>query len=89
MIICALVRYLRANPLACDSASGIARWWLQPEIHVSMEALMHALEWLKQRGIVEQSAGTDGRTRYRRRGNDEALDAAVAERDAAVPRRTC
>ena len=76
-IVHSLARYLRAHPLACDSASGIAQWWLAPD-EMSMGALERALEWLKQRGVLEETLGSDGRTRYRRRGDDQALDAAVA-----------
>ena len=79
-----LARYLRANPLACDSAPGIARWWFKPENMVSMNVLYQALEWLKSRGALEESVGADGRVRYRRRGDDAELDLAVAAREAIM-----
>jgi hypothetical protein len=85
-IVRSLARYLRAHPLACDSASGIAQWWLQPDDDVSMDALMRALDWLKRCDVVEDTAGSDGRTRYRRRCDDQALDAAVAARDTVLRR---
>jgi hypothetical protein len=78
----ALARYLRANPLACDSATGIAQWWLKPGEEVSMDVLARALEWLKETGALEESTGADGRVRYRRRGDDSVLDLAVAAREA-------
>jgi hypothetical protein len=81
-IVHALARYLRSNPLACDSAAGIAQWWL-PESEVSMEAVLHALECLKEVGALEETAGADGRVRYRRRGGNKALDAAVAALEGA------
>jgi hypothetical protein len=77
-----LASYLRANPLACDSALGIAQWWFKPENMVSMDVLVQALEWLKRRGAVEESVGADGRVRYRRRGDDAVLDRAVTTREA-------
>jgi len=77
-VVRALVQYLRANPSACDSASGIARWWLQPDHEVSMSVLVSALEWLKRNGVLEDSSGADGRVRYRRSGDDAALDRALA-----------
>jgi hypothetical protein len=77
-----LASYLRANPLACDSALGIAQWWFKPEDMVSMDVLVRALEWLKSRGALEESVGTDGRVRYRRRSDDAGLDLAVAAREA-------
>jgi hypothetical protein len=82
-----LAHYLRTHPFASDSASGIAQWWLPPA-EVSMEVLECALEWLKQQGAIEESAGADGRTRFRRCGNDQALDAAVAARAGLEPWQT-
>ncbi len=81
-VVRALVQYLRANPSACDSASGIARWWLQADHEVSMNVLVRALEWLTRNGALEASAGADGRVRYRRSGDDAALDKALASRAA-------
>jgi hypothetical protein len=79
-----LASYLRANPLACDSALGIARWWFKPENVVSMDVLVRALEWLERRGAVEQSVAADGRVRYRRRGDDAVLDLALTAREATT-----
>lgn len=87
-IVGGLARYLRANPLACDSASGIASWWLPPDDRVAMSSLLQALEWLKQHGALEVLVGSDGRTRYRRSGDDHALNAAVAARARYALRRT-
>ena len=64
-IVRSLAQYLRAHPLACDSASGAAQWWLLPD-EASMDVVERALEWLKQCGVLEETAGSDGRTRYRR-----------------------
>ncbi len=80
-IVCALAKYLRANPLACDTADGISSWWLvaQP---VSMEKLLQALDWMQQNGLVEEVVAADGRLRYRRIASDErfvALDLACGK----------
>jgi hypothetical protein len=80
VVVRALVSYLRTHPLACDSALGIAHWWLEPEDVVSMDVLVQALEWLKSQGALEESTGADGRVRYRRRGDDGLLDRIVAAR---------
>ena len=85
-VVRSLGRYLRANPLACDSASGIAQWWFKPEDEVSMDVLVQALEWLKRSGALEESTGADGRVRYRRRGDDIVLDRALSARESIVRR---
>ncbi|WP_341892305.1 hypothetical protein [Variovorax sp. YR752] len=82
-----LARHLRAHPLACDSAEGIAQWWLAAE-PASTKVLAGALDWMVARGVLEQSAGQDGRRRYRRLGDDRALDAAVAARASVDGRRS-
>lgn len=82
-----LAHYLRVHPLASDSASGIAQWWLLPA-KVQMDVLECALGWLKQQGVIEETAGADGRSRFRRRGDDQALDDAVAARARLAPRQT-
>lgn len=88
-VVRSLGRYLSAHPLACDSATGIARWWLKPEEQVSTDVLIHALQWLKDRDALEELTGADGRVRYRRRGDDAALDRAVAAREALRGRTKC
>ena len=76
-LVRAISRYLRINPLACDTSDGIARWWVGAEqvIESDVEA---ALGWMQKNGIIETSLAADGRVRYRR-----ALDADI---DAALDR---
>jgi len=76
-IVRTLAVYLRANPLACDTISGIARWWVDPEVRVSTTELADALTWLTRFGALEVVATGDGRKRYRRVGDDSVLDAAA------------
>jgi hypothetical protein len=76
-VVRALARYLRANPLACDSLEGIGRWWLAAH-PVTPEELMRALGWMKEQGLVEELVAADGRLRYRRLGSEAMLDAAIA-----------
>jgi Fe2+ or Zn2+ uptake regulation protein len=61
-----LSRYLRNNPLACDSAEGIARWWLGGDTPVDDAVVKRALEQLQASGVVEVLTAADGRVRYRR-----------------------
>ena len=75
-IVCALARYLRANPLACDSFEGIRRWWLAAH-SVTPEELVRVLTWMKDQGLVEELVAADGRLRYRRGGPEAVLDAAI------------
>jgi hypothetical protein len=71
-IVRALADYLRANPLACDTADGISRWWLASQ-SISMERLLQALGWMKRHHLVEEMLAADGRLRYRRIASDEQL----------------
>jgi hypothetical protein len=80
-VVCALARYLRANPLACDSLDGIGRWWLAAH-PVTPEELVQALSWMKEQGVVEELVAADGRLRYRRRGPEALLDAIEANCDS-------
>jgi len=76
-VVCALARYLRANPLACDSLEGIGRWWLAAH-PVTPEELVIAVGWMKEQGLVEELVAADGRLRYRRGASEAVLDAAIA-----------
>jgi hypothetical protein len=58
-------RYLRINPLACDTSEGIARWWLGTE-RVAEGDLAAALTYMEHKGIIEARKAADGRIRYRR-----------------------
>lgn len=75
-VVRALARYLRANPLACDTADGIGRWWMGPD-RVSTADLMKALDYMKRHGLMEEVFAVDGRTRYRRCASEAQLQAAI------------
>jgi hypothetical protein len=68
-IVSRLSQYWREHPDACDTSSGIARWWIdvdpQPVSAAQVEA---ALEWMSACGLVESLPAADGRVRYRRAG---------------------
>lgn len=88
-----LSRYLRDNPLACDTAEGIARWWLASAAPVDMRLLMSALERMQATGAIEVLRAADGRVRYRRSAVEEASGPSPPEktgpsRERKRPRRT-
>jgi hypothetical protein len=71
-----LSHYLWRHPNACDTAEGIARWWLlgartPPPLPVVLSALDH----LVALGLLQAHRATDGRVRYRRPPADAAHDA--------------
>lgn len=71
-----VARYLRANPLACDTLEGIGRWW--PGAGSAGESVLAtALSWMRDMGIIEESMAADGRVRYRRAALDAGVDAAL------------
>lgn len=68
------------NPLACDTAEGIARWWLRANAGLTVENVTVALAWMKRRGLVEELQAADGRVRFRRTDGDvEARLARLAD----------
>jgi hypothetical protein len=75
-IVVQLARYLRANPLACDTQEGIAQWWLGVDGLIAGE-LETALERLESIGVVTRSHATDGQVRYHRAGLNAAVDAGL------------
>ncbi len=78
-IVRALAHYLYANPLASDSAGGIRRWWFDEEFLGPEYLLDRAIYWMKEHGLIEELAGSDGRVRWRRIGSDEQMRALLAE----------
>lgn len=76
VIVVQLARYLRANPLACDTSEGIAQWWLDAD-GVAANELETALERLKHIGVVMRSRAADGQVRYHRAGLNATVDAGL------------
>jgi hypothetical protein len=72
-IVMALAHYLIANPSACDSIEGMQRWWFDQEPPWPKHQLETATRWMQARRLIEESVGSDGRTRYRRVGSEEAF----------------
>jgi hypothetical protein len=69
-IVTALARYLYVNPLASDSLEGIRHWWFNQECPWPEAWIEEAVSWMKERKLVEELNGSDGRVRYRRIGSD-------------------
>jgi hypothetical protein len=78
VIVEGLIAYVFANPLACDTEDGIARWWLS-DCHQSSHDVATALGWLVRKGLLQTVTAADGRTRYRRIATDDSLKAALDE----------
>lgn len=81
-IVRRLASYVDANPFACDSPTGIARWWLHLEVE-DTASLQQALAWMQARHLMEEIVAPDGRLRYRRIGAKEQFELALASIDAA------
>jgi hypothetical protein len=73
-IVRLVARYLRDNPLASDTAEGIAHWWL-PAGTTNGETLQQALSHLIALGAVEAVNASDGKVRYRRATGGAEIDA--------------
>jgi len=69
-----LASYVVVNPRACDTAPGIATWWLELD---DVALVQQALDWMTAHGLMEELTAADGRLRYRRIGTPEQFAAAV------------
>jgi hypothetical protein len=50
-----ICRYLSEHPRAADTAAGIQRWWLAPEVgEVALPTVEQALDALEREGVVEK-----------------------------------
>lgn len=76
-IVRRLASYVDANPFACDSPAGIARWWLQLDVD-DTAALQQALAWMQAQHLMEEIVAADGRLRYRRIGGKQQFEQALA-----------
>ena len=70
----ALSSYLRANAQACDTADGIARWWMLPHVDVSEAEVLPLLDELCERGLTRRFSTLEGRLLYRRSSIDAQSD---------------
>lgn len=82
-----LARYLRAHPHVCDTAEGIAHWWLLDL--APPPVVEEAIDWMIGRGVLETLPAADGRTRLRRVADptlDARLEALAEGLDEPPPR---
>ncbi len=70
----ALTHYLLRNAQACDTAAGMARWWMPAGLDVGEAELLPVLEELRGRGLLTRFSTPDGHWLYRRRQVDDASD---------------
>jgi hypothetical protein len=74
-----LSRYLRDHPDGCDTADGIARWWINADDAAVPIALIETtLEWMAQCQLMEALHAADGHVRYRRAGGAADIDGKLA-----------
>ena len=67
----AIASYLLDHRQSCDSAEGIARWWLNAPV-TEWPRVRQALQAMVSDGRLERLAGADGRDRYRLPGGPGA-----------------
>lgn len=61
----AIVQYVNRHPESCDTALGVARWWLPHEgIEASEEAVYRALAELVDRGELKTVVRPGGETHF-------------------------
>jgi Fe2+ or Zn2+ uptake regulation protein len=61
-----IINYLRRNPDAKDTLEGITRWWLTMErIDLSVKEVSHALENLREQGVITINKTESGTTFYK------------------------
>lgn len=66
-IAAAILAHLDTHPLAADSASGVAQWWLGPvHANATLESVEEALEWLVSRQQLHRTLLSDGSLLYSR-----------------------
>jgi len=70
----ALSHYLRINAQACDTAAGIARWWMPEGLDVCEKELLPLLDEMCVRGLLTSFSTLDGNWLYRRLRVDAASD---------------
>jgi hypothetical protein len=78
-IVRALARYLRVNPNSSDTADGIAMWWFREQTVVDGRALLDALDWMRERGLVEMLSASSTGDRYRCIADADELDRVLQE----------
>jgi len=59
--VCDLLKYIQKYPGAKHSSQGIARYWIyRQRLEERLEVVMRAIEYLKQKGFLEEIKKPDG-----------------------------
>jgi Fe2+ or Zn2+ uptake regulation protein len=67
----AILDYLRKNPEARDTLSGIAQWWLPADqIKPRTATIKEALDELVAAGLISEHKGKDAQVSYRLSNHD-------------------
>jgi hypothetical protein len=74
-----LSQYLRANSQACDTSTGIARWWMPADLDVEELEVLPVLEELCERGLLTKFSTLEGKWLYRRDHVDAASDSELEQ----------
>jgi Fe2+ or Zn2+ uptake regulation protein len=60
----AIERYLKDNPAAADTASGIRGWWLPSALRAELSVVVSALDLLETQGMVDKTIRQGGEVIY-------------------------
>ncbi len=74
-VVRALLTQFCRYPERADTAEGIARWWLLEQVPSPM--LLQALQWLKDKQLIEARISVDAHVRYRRSASTTQLAACL------------
>ena len=64
-VAAAILDYLRAHPMAADSADGVQRWWIgSRRVGLGVEEVESALDLLVERNLLRRLRLMDGTVLY-------------------------
>lgn len=64
-VAAAILDYLRAHPMAADSAHGVQRWWIgSRRVGLGVEEVESALDLLVERNLLRRLRLMDGTVLY-------------------------
>ena len=63
---CDILKYIKEQPQAKHTAQGIAKYWIyQQRMEENLDIVMAALEFLVQKGFLEEVHKNDGKSYFR------------------------
>lgn len=78
-IVRALAHHLRDYPQHSDTAEGIATWWFGDQAAVDGRHLANALDWMRDRGLIEVRSAKSTADRYCCSATPDQLDQLLQE----------